>query len=123
MEMLMTPTAGLMLWTTTILVGAGTVVTNNMGQMVESLGFAPAVTPASLALFSVAQAGSRVATGAVSEAALTWNIRGMGMEGAPRPFFLVVASVLALVAHLLLSVASNEFLFVMGAALAGAAVR
>ena len=73
-QMLQTPSALLMLWTTTILVGAGTVETNNMGQMVEALGFDKAVTPASLALFSVAQAFSRVMTGALSEAALHWNL-------------------------------------------------
>jgi hypothetical protein len=37
-QMIRTPEAWLMIWTTTILVGAGTVETNNLGQMVESLG-------------------------------------------------------------------------------------
>lgn len=60
--MLQTPSAWLMVWTTTILAGGGTVETNNLGQMVESLHFSDVVTPASMALFSVAQAAGRVAT-------------------------------------------------------------
>jgi hypothetical protein len=122
MQMLQTPSALLMLWTTTILVGAGTVETNNMGQMVESLGFADSVTPAALALFSVAQSGSRVITGALSESALNWNTRSCCIDnGVPRPFFLVLASILAFFAHAILSVATGEAAFVLGVALAGAA--
>ena len=101
-------------------------MTNNAGQMVESLGFAPAVTPAALALFSVAQAAGRVLTGAVSEAALDWH-RGRGHNcfhpdgGIPRPFFLVVASLLGFVAHGILALARRQFVFVVGATLAGLA--
>ena len=108
-EMLMTPSAWLMLWTTTILVGAGTVETNNMGQMVESLGFPNTVTSASLAFFSVAQAAGRVVTGSISEAAIKYT---------PRPFFLVMASIVGLLAHLLLGFASSKAIFVLGATLA-----
>ena len=121
-QMLQTPSALLMLWTTTILVGAGTVETNNMGQMVEALGFPKAVTSASLALFSVAQAGGRVFTGALSESALNWNTKSFGIDnGVPRPFFLVAASVVGFVAHFLLGLAQTEVVFVIGATLAGAA--
>lgn len=121
-NMIQTPSALLMLWTTTILVGAGTVETNNMGQMVESLGFPKAVTSASLALFSVAQAGGRVFTGALSESALNWNTKSFGIDnGVPRPFFLVAASVVGFVAHFLLGLAKSEVVFVIGATLAGAA--
>lgn len=121
-QMLKTPSALLMLWTTTILVGAGTVETNNMGDMVESLGFPDKVTPAALALFSVAQAAGRVATGAVSEAALNWKTQRFCIDnGVPRPFFLLVASCVGFFAHFLLGFAANEFLFVIGAAFAGAA--
>lgn len=121
-EMLLTKPAMLMLWTTTILVGGGTVMTNSMGQCVESLGFAPAVTPASLALFSVAQALGRVMTGSISEAALNWNTQRFGIDkGIPRPFFLVVASAIAFAAHLVLGLAHSQFVFVLGATLAGLA--
>ena len=121
-EMLQTRSALLMLWTTTVLVGAGTVMTNNAGQMVESLGFPAAVTPASLALFSVAQAFGRVMTGSVSEAALNWNTHSFGIDnGIPRPFFLVVASLIGFLAHFLLGLARTEFVFVVGATLAGLA--
>jgi len=121
-QMLRTPSALLMLWTTTILVGAGTVETNNMGDMVEALGFPEAVTPASLALFSVAQAAARVATGAVSESALNWNTRRFCIDnGVPRPFFLIVASVVGVISHFILGLANHEFFFVVGAAFAGAA--
>ena len=121
-QMLQTPSAMLMLWTCTILVGAGTVETNNMGQMVEAMGFSDSVTPASLALFSVAQAASRVATGSLSEAALSWNTKRFCVnKGIPRPFFFVAASLLAFAGHGILSVASHEFGFVVGVTLSGAA--
>jgi MFS family permease len=112
LQMLRTPSAWLLLWTATILVGAGTVVTNHMGQMVQSLGFATTVTSAAMALFSVAQAAGRVATGSISEAA---------MKYVPRPTFLVVASVVGLFAHLLMGFARSEVVFVAGATLSGAA--
>jgi hypothetical protein len=121
-QMLQTPSAWLMLWTTTILVGAGTVETNNMGQMVEALGFDKAVTPASLALFSVAQAFSRVMTGTISESALNWNTRCCLIDnGVPRPFFLVLASLLGCCAHFMLGMAVDQSVFVIGSLLAGAA--
>ena len=119
LQMLQTPTALPMLWTTVLLVGAGTLETNNMGQMVESLGFDASVTSAALAFFSVAQAASRVGTGSLSEAALHWSAwRGMGI---PRPFFLVVAAVVGVVAHALLAVAHTEWAFCLGVTLAGLA--
>jgi MFS family permease len=119
-QMLQTTTAGLMLWTSTILVGAGLVITNNMGQMAEALDFnSNVVTPASLALFSVAQAGARVATGSVSEAALEWNTEHF--NGVPRTLFFVLASILSVVAHGILSMATDEIPFVIGVALAGLA--
>lgn len=122
LQMLQTPSALLMLWTTTILVGAGTVETNNMGDMVGALGFPEAVTPASLALFSVAQAAGRVATGAISESALNWNTRRFCIDnGVPRPFFLLAASCVGVLAHFTLGMATHEFFFVIGAALSGAA--
>lgn len=121
-QMLQTPTAWFMLWTVVILVGGGTVETNNMGQMVESLGFRPSVTSASLALFSVAQATTRVLTGSLSEAALGYSTRRFGIDnGVPRPFFLVVASLVGFLAHLALGFAQSQLMFVAGAALAGAA--
>jgi hypothetical protein len=121
-EMLQTPTALLMLWTTTILVGSGTVETNNMGEMVEALGLAKSVGPASMTLFSVAQCASRVLTGVISESALQWNVKGFGIEkGIPRPMFLVFASMLGFTAHLTLGFARNKFFFVLGAALSGGA--
>lgn len=121
-QMLSTPTALLMLWTTVILVGAGTVETNNMGQMVEALSFPDEVTSASLALFSVAQAAARVATGALSESALNWNTRNCCIDnGVPRPTFLVAASVVGFIAHFSLAIATEEIPFVFGATLSGAA--
>ena len=55
LQMLKTRSAWLMAWTTVIVVGGGTVMTNNIGQMTEALGFDPGLTSASLALFSAAQ--------------------------------------------------------------------
>lgn len=121
-QMLKTPSAHLMLWTTTILVGAGTVETNNMGQMVEALGFSESVTPAALALFSVSQAAARVITGAVSESALNWSTTSFCItRGIPRPFFLVVASMIGSLAHFILGIATKQETFVIGVALAGIA--
>lgn len=121
-QMLRTPSAWMMLWTTTILVGAGTVETNNLGQMVESLGFSNVVTPATLALFSVAQAGGRIITGAASEAALTFETRRCCIDkGVPRPFFFVASSIATIIAHTILAVATDQFFFVIGITLSGAA--
>jgi MFS family permease len=113
-QMLQTSEAACLGWTVTILVGAGTVETNNMGQMVEALGLTAAVIPASMALFSVAQAGARVVTGALSEVTLQayqW----------PRPIFLVFASAIGVGAHLLLGLATSEVGFVAGVTVAGLA--
>ena len=121
-EMLQTPTALLMLWTTTILVGGGIVETNNMGQMVEALHFRREMASASLAFFSVAQSAARVVTGAVSESALNWPTRSCCIEeGVPRPFFLAVAAVVSVVAHFLLAIATTKYAFVVGVTLCGAA--
>ena len=112
LQMLATPEAYCLIWSSTIMVGSGTVETNNMGQMVEALGLSAAVTPASMALFSVAQAAARVVTGAASEYTLqtyAW----------PRPVYLVVAACVGVGAHLLLGWATSEFTFVLGAALSG----
>ena len=99
-------------------------MTNSTGQMVESLGFPAAVTPATLALFSVAQAAGRVLTGSVSEAALEWSTRGHCCctdRGVPRPFFLVVASLIGFVGHSILALAHRQVVFVVGATLTGLA--
>jgi hypothetical protein len=119
-QMLSTYPAWLMLWTATILVGGGIVETNNLGQMVESLHFPPVVTSASLSLFSVAQSGGRVATGAMSDWALSCNTNKCFVDrGIPRPFFLVVASIVGVVAHTILAISTEEFSFVVGIALSG----
>jgi hypothetical protein len=112
-DMLKTATAWLFAWTTVILIGGGTIMTNNLGQMVEALHFSPITTPASLALFSVAQAGARVITGAASEWALSRNIA--------RPAFLILGSMAGVAAHSLLAVATSEGPFVVGVTLSGAA--
>jgi len=121
-QMLQTPSAWMMLWVTTILAGGGTVETNNLGQMVESLGFSIVVTPATLALFSVAQSGGRIITGAASEAALNYETRRCCIDkGIPRPFFFVAASVLAIFAHTILAIATSQLFFVIGITLSGLA--
>jgi len=127
LEMLRTSSAWLMVWTCVILVGGGTVMTNNIGQMTEALGFDSDLTPASLALFSAAQAASRVITGAVSEAALSWKLPwfcgylSSGGKGLARPAFLVVASVVSAAAHFSLAIATTEEGFALGVTLSGIA--
>jgi MFS family permease len=128
LEMLSTSSAWLMAWTCVILVGGGTVMTNNIGQMTEALGFDADLTPASLALFSAAQAASRVITGAVSEAALSWKLpwfcgylSSSGGKGLARPAFLVVASIVSAAAHFSLAVATTEEGFALGVTLSGIA--
>ena len=129
-EMLQTPAAWLFAWVAVIRVGGGTMVTNNMGQMVESLHLpTQTTTPASLALFSVAQALSRVLTGAVSDWALSWKIRTsftrewatFDLEGVPRPAFLIVASLAGALAHLFMSMTTTRNLFLLGVCCSGAA--
>jgi MFS family permease len=112
-QMLSTLPAWLMLWTCTILAGGGTMMTNNLGQMAESLGLDPSTAPAALALFSAAQATGRVVTGSMSESALHSSYR------TPRPLFLTLASCATLLSHLLLAVATSEHWFVIGVTLSG----
>lgn len=90
----------------------GTVETNNMGQMVEALGLSSAVTPAGMALFSVAQATARVVTGAASETTLQ-------TYGWPRPVYLVLAAGIGVGAHVIMGIATTELSFVIGATLSG----
>lgn len=133
-EMLQTLPAWLFVWTALILVGGGTLITNNTGQMVEALHFPAAVAPASLALFSVAQSGGRVITGAISESALSWNTASCkccgtcccgcynkNSTGVPRPAFLIVASLVGVLAHLVLAITTHEVTFIIGVACAGVA--
>lgn len=121
-QMLRTPSAWLMLWTCLILVGSGTYKTNNMGEMVESLGFPDTLTPATLAIFSVAQAAARICTGVFSEVALTLRIRSFGMDhGVPRPCFLVIACLVSVFSHLLLAASTGQVAFVIGCTISGIA--
>jgi MFS family permease len=83
-----------------------------MGQMVEALGLSPTVTPAGMALFSVAQAAARVITGASSEMTLQ-------KYGWPRTVYVVFAAVIGVLAHLMMGIATSEAAFVLGAALSG----
>ena len=95
---------------------------DKMGEMVESLGFPDAVSPATVAIFSVSQAAARIITGIVSEAALKWNTRSFGLErGVPRPFFLVIASAIAFFSHMILAGATSQWTFVFACTLSGLA--
>ena len=114
-QMLTTPSAWFLLWTCTIVVGGGTVETNNLGQMTESLRLPESVTPAALALFSVAQSFGRVLTGSVSEAALHSSYY------TPRPVFLIAACAVGILAHLILSAATAQAPFLIGIMLSGMA--
>jgi hypothetical protein len=108
-------------WISIILVGSGTFITNNVGQMAESLALAPSVGHASLALFSVFQAIARVATGVVSESALNWKFTGsrFSFVGVPRTAFFAVASIMGAIAHFTLAKADTVSQFVVGVALEG----
>jgi hypothetical protein len=120
-QMLSTGSAWWIAWISILLVGSGTFITNNMGQMVESLAFAPSVGHASLALFSVFQASARVATGVVSESALNWKFAGsrFSFAGVPRTAFFAVASIMGAISHSMLAKANNVSQFVVGVALEG----
>jgi MFS family permease len=78
-------------------------------------------------LFSAAQAASRVVTGAVSEAALSWKLPwfcgylSSGRKGLARPAFLVVASIVSAAAHFSLAIATTEEGFALGVTLSGIA--
>lgn len=95
--------------------------------MTEALGFDPATTSASLALFSAAQGASRVCTGIASELALKWKLpwfcgcfsSGSGGTGVPRPTFLVLASLISAASHFLLAVSTSEDSFALGVTLSG----
>ncbi|KAL3789372.1 hypothetical protein ACHAWO_011536 [Cyclotella atomus] len=123
-EMLRTVEAWLAAWTYVILVGGGTLMSCNIGQMTEALGFNSDITPASLALFSAAQGASRVLTGSISESALSWNVPWFcscfaSSRGVARPAFLVLASLVSAVAHFTLAVASTQKGFAFGVTLSG----
>jgi predicted MFS family arabinose efflux permease len=94
------------------LIGAGIMISNNLTQMCESLGFKP-FHSAAITLFSLSQAASRVLMGALSEKALRYDI--------PRPLFLVIAAALMTAAHLVLVVAHNEAGVAIGVVLSGMA--
>ena len=96
-------------------------LTINMGQMVQALGYAPRATAACLALFSAAQAVARVASGAVSESALQWPTRIFGIAGVPRTAFLVLCCALAVAGHAVLAtaVAGQRDHFIVGIMLTG----
>ncbi|KAL9189797.1 hypothetical protein ACHAXT_009472 [Thalassiosira profunda] len=127
LQMLRTGSAWLMAWTFVILVGGGTVMTNNVGQMTEALGFSSNLTPASLALFSAAQGASRVVTGIASELALKWNLPwfcgclSTPGGGVPRPVFLVLASLVSAASHFILAISTSEEGFALGVTLSGVA--
>lgn len=114
-QMLQTGTAWLFCWTCTVRVGSGTLMTNNMGQMVEALHFAPRTAASALALFSVAQAAARVGVGTLSDAALGWG------KGIPRPAFLIVSTASGILAHALLAVGTSLPIFVLGVVASGMA--
>lgn len=120
-QMIQTPSCWLMLWTAAYLVGSGTYKTNNMGEMVEALGFPQPIVPATIALFSVAQAVARVVTGVVSETTLQWHGACCMTDGIPRPFYLVIASLIAFVSHLMLAYATEQWVFVFSCTLSGLA--
>lgn len=97
-------------------------MTNNMGQEVEALHLPARAASGCLALFSVAQSMSRVATGAVSEWASTYDTNLCGIhQGVPRPFFLMVASAFGVTAHSILAVATSRSGFVLGTVVSGMA--
>ena len=127
MQMLKTCPAWLMAYPCVILVGGGTVMTNNIGQMTESLGFDPATTASSLALFSAAQGASRVCTGIASELALKWELPwfcgciSAGGQGVPRPAFFLLASLVSALSHFVLAVSTSEVAFTLGVTLSGVA--
>lgn len=108
-QMLTTIPAWLMLWICTIAVGGGTVMTNNMGQMVVALRFDHKVTPAALSIFSVAQSFARVISGSLSSMVKR------------RTSFLIIASILGALAHTILAIASDETPFIAGVFVSGLA--
>jgi len=99
------------------LIAVVTVMTNNIGQMTESLSFDTAATSSSLALFSAAQGASRVCTGIASELALKWEIPWCfacilrTTKGVGRPFFLVLASLVSALSHFVLAISTSEAAF------------
>jgi MFS family permease len=97
-------------------------MTNNMGQEVEALHFPARAVSGCLAMFSVAQSMSRVATGASSEWASTFKTNLCGVhEGVPRPAFLIVASTFGVLAHTILAVGTSRTTFVIGVVVSGIA--
>jgi Major Facilitator Superfamily len=111
-QMLARPSAHLFLLTCTVVVGSGTMITNNMSQMVESLGFPHRATPACLSIFSVSQALARALTGYFSDS--MWRRYQL-----PRTVFVTVSAALGMIGHFVLAVGDDRPLFVAGVILVG----
>lgn len=122
-QMLHTVTAWLLCYTCTILVGSGTIITNQMGQEVQARHFPARAASGCLAMFSVAQSMARVLCGALSEWAFSVKTDICGIhQGVPRPFFLVVASAVGVLAHSVLAAPeTTRSMFVLGVAFSGIA--
>ena len=115
-EMLNKGSAYILLFAVTVVVGQGTQMVNNMGQMVTSKRLGESMISASVALFSVAQAVSRVATGTISEQ--VWRTHGW----FTRPFFVAIASFVAALGHGCLAIdLVSRYAFVLGICLSGVA--
>ncbi|KAK3243818.1 hypothetical protein CYMTET_46543 [Cymbomonas tetramitiformis] len=93
-EMVRTVDCWLLLFSSVVIVGAGVMVTTNLGQMCESRGAGSAATAVSL--FSASQALGRLFTGLISEVAMRRRVS--------RPLFLAVASAIMALGHMLLLV-------------------
>jgi hypothetical protein len=111
-QMLLRPSAWLLLLSCTFVVGSGTMITNNMSQMVESLGFPRRATPACLSIFSVSQATARAVTGYVSDS--VWKQRQV-----PRTVFVVISTAVGMAGHLVLAFGDDRPCFVSGVILVG----
>jgi len=68
-EALQTAELWLLFYGCTVVVGSGTMLTNNMGAIVQSQQLSDDITSVAMSIFSVTQAISRVVTGLVSEMA------------------------------------------------------
>ena len=109
-EMLTTAAAWYLVWTFVIVIGQGTTVLNNIGEMVQAQGFASStITPVALAMMSVSQALSRVIAGAVCGGKQSWS----------PPLVLTYLCVISAAGHFVLAVSYHSLgWFLFGVSLA-----
>uniref|UniRef100_A0A7R9WXL3 Nodulin-like domain-containing protein n=1 Tax=Craspedostauros australis TaxID=1486917 RepID=A0A7R9WXL3_9STRA len=117
-----------MFYSAMLIAGNGTLITNSASAIVESRMLPSDLTSVATSIFSVAQSGSRVFTGFLTEVAATHykpskddgDLAWLGWHS--RPLFLSMGALIAAVAHIILAIPGlGSAGFIVGVTLSGLA--